>query len=118
MAVGVDEIGQRGFPALQLSPMGITEFEYIVKVGVDRVQCGAGAPFGVSVPWHSLLNASVYHSAVKSWIPAWAVVAAAIPTLNRPIITSLLMNNIAVNLRSGLGALEERAPIESGAYLP
>jgi hypothetical protein len=64
--VGVDESGQRGLSTLHRIPWGITLTEYFENWGVDLVQCGADAPFGVSVPAHSLPNDSVYHSAVKS----------------------------------------------------
>jgi hypothetical protein len=61
---------------------------------------------------HSLPNALTDHEPSKSWFPAWAVVAAASPTLNKPTINSLLMNDISLDLRSGDGrALEERDPI-------
>jgi hypothetical protein len=72
MDVGVDEIGQRGWSSLQFCPWGIARIEYIEKSRVVLVQIGAGNPFGVSVPLHSLPFDSVYHCAVNSLTVAWA----------------------------------------------
>jgi hypothetical protein len=72
MDVGVDEIGQRGWWALHNCPWGIARIEYIEKLGVVPVQIGAGKPFGVSVPLHSLPCDSAYHWAVNSLTVACA----------------------------------------------
>jgi hypothetical protein len=71
LVIGVDESGQRGWRLLHWIPMGIPVTAYLVKSGVNRVQCGAD-PIVVDheafpvVALHSLPNDSVYHSAVKS----------------------------------------------------